>query len=129
MKNILSILPRWFPALFVMLVIFAISSQPEDRLPNFLSWDTSVKKTSHMIGYGLLALSYLHYLKYNQKYYWLAWLACVFYAATDEFHQAFIPGRSSTFFDVLIFDNIGAILALWYHSRYWRRNENDLNQT
>jgi len=129
MKNIPSILPRWFPALLVMLVIFAISSQPGDKLPDLLNWNTIVKKTSHVIGYALLAGSYLHYLKYDQKYHWLAWLACVVYAATDEFHQSFIPGRSATVVDVVIFDNLGAILALWYHSSYSRSEDNDLNQT
>ena len=75
MKKFLSIVPRWFPALLIMLVIFAFSSQPGDNLPDFLGWDYFVKKAGHMIGYGLLALSYFHLLKYDQKTI-LAGLAC-----------------------------------------------------
>lgn len=31
----------------------------------------------------------------------LTWILCVIYAASDEYHQAFIPGRSSDWRDVL----------------------------
>ena len=43
------------------------------------------------------------------------------YAATDEFHQAFMPGRSSSVFDVVIFDNLGTIFALWCHARFFQK--------
>ncbi len=98
MKKFLSILPRWLPALFFMTVIFIFSSQPGDNLPNFLSWDYVVKKMGHAIGYGLLALSYLHFFKYDKK----AILAClvlaVLFSATDEFHQSFVPGRHRIYY-------------------------------
>jgi VanZ family protein len=112
MKKILSIVPRWLPAFFFMTVIFAFSSQPSDDLPSFASWDRVIKKMGHAIGYGLLALSYFHFLKYDKKRYWLAWLMAVAFSATDEFHQSFMPGRHATITDVLIFDNLGAATAL-----------------
>ena len=115
MKKILSIVPRWFPALLMMLLIFAISAQPGDNLPDFLDWDYFVKKMSHAIGYGLLALSYFHLLKRDKKQYWLAWFMAVMFSATDEFHQSFVPGRHASAFDVLIFDNIGAAFVLWLY--------------
>ena len=118
MKKFLSIVPRWFPALFIMLVIFAFSSQPGDNLPNFLSWDFVIKKMAHAIGYGLLALSYFHFFKYDNKKYWLAWILAVAFSATDEFHQSFVSGRHASILDVLIFDNLGAMIALWLHSRF-----------
>ncbi len=123
MKKFLSIVPRWFPAFIVMLVIFVFSSEPEDALPNFLGWNYFVMKTSHAIGYGLLALSYFHFLKYDKKQYWLAWLMALAYAATDEFHQSFVPGRYASAFDVVIFDNFGAVFGLWLYfiSRSLRR--------
>lgn len=31
----------------------------------------------------------------------LTWVLCVIYAASDEYHQAFVPGRSSDWRDVL----------------------------
>ena len=98
MRKILSIVPRWFPALCIMLVIFIFSSQPKDSLPDFLGWDYIVKKISHAIGYGLLALSYFHLLKYSTKQYWLAWLLALLYAATYEFHQSFVPGLTTLAF-------------------------------
>jgi VanZ family protein len=114
-KKFLSIVPRWLPAFFLMVVIFAFSSQPGDKLPNFLSWDYVIKKTGHAIGYGFLALSYFHFLKYDGKYYWLAWLLALFFSATDEFHQSFVPGRHASAFDVLVFDNLGAMVVLWLY--------------
>lgn len=122
MKNFISIVPRWFPALGMMLVIYAFSSQPGDTLPDFFGWDYVVKKLSHAIGYGLLALSYFHLLKYNKKQYWLAWLMALAYAATDEFHQSFVAGRHASIYDVLLFDNLGAAIALWSHFTYWRKH-------
>ncbi len=122
MKKIFSIVPRWFPALLMMMIIFAFSAQPKDDLPNLLGWDYFVKKAGHMIGYGLLAVSYCHWLNYDKKHYWLAWLMTLLYAATDEFHQSFVPGRGASVFDVLIFDNLGAVLALWLYSISRLRN-------
>lgn len=119
------IVHRWFPALIVMLVIFAFSSQPSYSLPSFSGWDSLAKKGGHFIGYGLLALSYLHAFKYDRKRIWLAWLLSVLYAATDEFHQSFVPGRNASIFDVLIFDNLGAVFALWFYSHYWSRHETE----
>ncbi len=115
MKKILPIVPRWLPALFFMVVIFLFSSQPGDNLPDFLDWDYVVKKTSHAIGYGLLALSYFHFFKYDNKKYWLAWLLALIFSATDEFHQSFVPGRHVSITDALIFDNLGAAMALWLY--------------
>jgi VanZ family protein len=115
MKNFLSIVPRWLPALVIMIVIFVFSSQPGDKLPNFLDWDHVIKKMGHSTGYGLLALSYFHYFRYERKRYWLAWLLAVIFSATDEFHQSFVPGRHASVFDVLVFDNFGAACALWLY--------------
>ena len=115
MKKLLLILPRWLPALFLMVVIFIFSSQPSDNLPDFLNWDYVVKKSGHAIGYGLLALSYLHYFNYDKKRYWLAWLLAVLFSATDEFHQSFVPGRHPSIIDMLVFDNLGATVALWLY--------------
>jgi VanZ family protein len=125
MKKFLSIVPRWFPALFIMIVIFVFSSQPGDNLPSFRGWDYLIKKLGHAIGYGLLALSYFHLLKYNKNQLWLAWLMALAYAASDEFHQSFVPGRNSSIVDVLIFDNIGTLIMLGLYFMFWRKNEKD----
>ena len=126
MKKFLSIVPRWFPALLLMSVIFAFSSQPGDDLPSFYDWDYFIKKSSHMIGYGMLALSYFHFLKYDKKQYWLAWLMAVLYAATDEYHQSFVSGRGPSVIDVFVFDGIGALIALWLYFRFWSKYESEI---
>jgi len=125
MKRYLSILPRWLTAVLLMLIIFLVSSRTSSELPNFRGWDYFIKKSSHAIGYGLLALSYLHALGHKEKNYWLAWLFAILYAATDEIHQSFVPGRTPRVTDVLIFDNFGAMIALCTHFWYQRKKNQE----
>lgn len=123
MNKILDIVPRWVSALVLMAIIFAFSSRTGDDLPDFGGWDYFVKKGAHAIGYGLLALSYLRAL--GGRKYLLTWLLAVLYSATDEFHQSFVPGRSATIIDVLVFDNLGAALALFLHAGWAKKNGRD----
>jgi VanZ family protein len=102
----------WLPALAVMLVIFGFSSIPSREMPNFGLWDLVVKKGSHMLGYGLLALACWYGLGFEKRLWWLALVLAVLYALTDEFHQSFVPGRHPSWLDVLGFDGGGAALAL-----------------
>lgn len=128
MKKLPSILPRWLPAVVMMILIFTFSQQPAERLPHFFNWDFFVKKAGHVAGYGLLALSYLHFFNYDKKRYWLSWLLAFLFSAMDEFHQSFTPGRNASIYDILIFDNLGAALALssFY---FYRRNYEKENQS
>ncbi len=96
-----------------MLVIFVFSAQPSESLPDFNRLDRLVKKGGHMLGYGLLAASYWRGLGWDGRRRRLAWLFAVLYALTDEFHQSFVPGRNASLWDVLAFDNAGALLGLW----------------
>ena len=113
MKKILDIVPRWFPAFLMMAIIFAFSSRAKDELPNFQDWEYFVKKSSHFLVYGLLALSYIRALP--KRNYFLVWILAILYALSDEFHQSFVPGRTSSLVDVFVFDNLGAIVALVLH--------------
>lgn len=124
MKPLKSILPRWLPALTLMLVIFLFSSRSSNELPNYGSWDYFVKKSAHAVGYGLLSLSYLHALP--KKNYFLAWILALLYSTTDEFHQSFVPGRSPSLIDVFVFDNIGAMIALLIYARWSSRVETNV---
>jgi len=94
-----------------MLVIFAFSSIPSKEMPNFSWADLIVKKGGHMLGYGLLALSYAYGLRWDKKRWWLPWLLAILFAITDEIHQSFVPGRHPSILDVGI-DGTGAGLAL-----------------
>ena len=71
-----------------------------------------------MIGYALLAAAYWRALKFRQEKWWLAWCFAVLYAVTDELHQSFVPGRHPSVWDVLIFDNLGALVSLWLLRAY-----------
>jgi VanZ family protein len=110
------IVHRWLPVLLMMLLIFWFSSQPSEQLPYFDRADRIVKKGSHMIGYGILAISYWHVFGYRTDRRWFAWLLAVLYAVTDEFHQSFVAGRNASVWDVVIFDNLGALISLWLGS-------------
>ncbi|HEU0293296.1 MAG TPA: VanZ family protein [Anaerolineales bacterium] len=117
------IVPRWLPAFLMMSLIFFFSSQPSDALPIFGAVDAIVKKSSHMIGYALLALSYWFALGMGDKRLGLAWFLSIMYAVTDEYHQSFVPGRTASVWDVVIFDNLGALFMLWWAHQYFRRKQ------
>jgi VanZ family protein len=112
-----NLLKRWIPALVMMSVIFVFSAQPSENLPKFDLLDKVVKKGGHIIGYGLLGLAYLYAMGFNRKRYSIAWLLAILYAITDEFHQSLVSSRHPSVWDVVVFDNLGAIAALYLHYR------------
>lgn len=104
---------RWIPLILIMTVIFVFSSIPGTTMPSFGLIDLIVKKGSHMVGYGLLALSYLFGVgKYDFKSQRIAIIIAVLYALTDEWHQTYVVGRFGSFWDVGI-DGFGSIVAIW----------------
>ncbi|MGZ9167157.1 MAG: VanZ family protein, partial [Anaerolineales bacterium] len=105
-------------ALLIMLIIFLFSAQPGSELPVFDWIDAIIKKGGHVIGYGLLAYFYWRALDFRKAKGWLVWLLTVLYALTDEFHQSFVPGRHASLWDVIIFDNLGALISLWLVNYY-----------
>lgn len=109
----------------MMVAVFTFSSIPSEEMPSFGLVDFLVKKGGHALGYGLLALAYLHGLKgENEKVFprqlYIAWFLATLYSATDEFHQSFVPGRHPAVSDVMV-DSFGAAAALWLASRYHRQ--------
>lgn len=76
-----------------------------------------VRKAAHMTEYFLLALSLqLPLAAWCSKHLTkkirilIGFAATVLFAALDEFHQSFVPGRSGNFTDVCI-DSTGALIA------------------
>ena len=122
MSKVIRILPRWLPALSVMLIIFYFSSQPSTELPNFGLLDYLFKKGGHVTIYAVLALSLWYALDWKLDRRALAWLIAIVYAATDEFLQTFTAGRHPSMWDVVIFDNAGALLSLWVVS-WWKKRK------
>jgi len=111
---------RWAPALGMMSLIFLASATPGSRLPDFGALDLLVKKGGHAIGYALLGLSYFYALpsRLSTPYRVVtALLMAVLFSLSDEFHQSFVEGRTSTLRDVLI-DTGGASLALFAAALY-----------
>lgn len=74
-----------------------------------------------MLGYAFLALAYWRALNFQRQRLWLAWSLAVLYAMTDEWHQSFVPGRTASVWDVLVFDNLGALMALSLAGMYEKR--------
>jgi VanZ family protein len=76
-----------------------------------------LRKSGHFFGYGFLALTWLRaWRKTFPRALWLAHavLALVgtaFIASSDEFHQSFLPNRTSSVWDVLL-DCTGAFVLL-----------------
>jgi hypothetical protein len=117
-NNVKAWLWRWLPALVMMTLIFLASSRTKSQLPNFGRWDLLGKKGGHALGYALLGAAYLWGLAAGRRPGWrlavLALAGAALYAVTDEFHQRFVSGRTSSPVDVLI-DTCGAAagLAAW----------------
>jgi VanZ family protein len=77
-----------------------------------------VRKCAHVSEYAILALLFLRaaVLITNLKrsipiLCVTVWVACLFVAAADEFHQTFVASRGASVRDIMI-DNGGAILGL-----------------
>ncbi len=111
---------RWGPAILMMGIIFAASSVPGENLPNLGRFDFDLKKGGHMLGYAMLAASYLRALAgegISTRRHWVAAILLAgIYAVTDEFHQSFTPGRTATPVDVLI-DTAGAAIGIFIYLR------------
>lgn len=78
-----------------------------------------VRKAAHMAEFGVLAALALYWLSSfllpYKKHCVLAVLIAACYAASDEFHQRFVPGRSGELRDVMI-DTAGAVLGILFLS-------------
>jgi len=127
----------WLPPLLWLGVIFLgstdlMSAEHTSRfIGPFLRWlkpDISpetlasihfiVRKCAHLGEYAILALLLLRAAIFTTNLkrslailYVSVWVACLFVATTDEFHQAFVASRSALATDIMI-DSGGAILGL-----------------
>jgi VanZ family protein len=120
---------RWGPAVLIMGFIFFASATPASDLPKFGNWDFLLKKGGHMFGYALLAWAYLHALGGKgmlRTQLFLSLVLATLYACSDEWHQGFTPGRTSSITDVFI-DTAGAIVGLG--ASYLVRGRLALNKT
>lgn len=111
------LLRRYLPPLALMGLIFYLSAQP-DLSTHLGVWDTILRKTAHMIEYGLLW--WLWWRALGSRHAGAAAAIALLYAATDEFHQHFVTGRHGTPVDVAI-DAVGVAVAMAMVERARRR--------
>jgi VanZ family protein len=79
-----------------------------------------LRKTGHVVGYGMLSLLLLrgwratfHYVRrLLLRAALLSWLGTAFVAAMDEWHQSYIPSRTGTVWDVLLDSTAGLAFLL-----------------
>lgn len=107
---------RWALVILWMGVIFWFSAQPKEAL-NF-GQSTLVSKLAHVTEYAILGwlVQWARGGRTLRRVWWQSWLIAVLYAATDELHQSFTPGRTPTVTDVII-DSFGAAIGLAIASR------------
>lgn len=110
----------WLPVAAWMGLIFYLSAQPDfDFLPEEWTVDP-VSLLAHFGEYAILAAllwrAARHSVSLSRRPALFVMLVAVLYAATDEFHQAFVPGRVSDIRDWLV-DGWGAMVVLWLLTR------------
>jgi VanZ family protein len=109
---------RWLPALGWAAIIFVLSSQP--KLPELPLRFEGQDKLLHAGTFGVLALLCSYGLAFPLgRRALLAAAIAVVYGASDELHQAFVPGRSADVLD-LVADAAGGLFAVAVLER-WRR--------
>jgi VanZ family protein len=87
---------------------------------DFLVFHHYLRKTGHVLGYGVLSLLLLRgwraTLGCAQAWWWrtalLAWVGTALVAAMDEWHQTFIPSRKGNPWDVLLDSAAGLVFLL-----------------
>lgn len=110
------IVKYWLPPVLWGTVIFSFSSLPTIHTTTFFLGDFILKKTAHLMEYGIFATLFYRALVASKvdskKALWLSVLAAFLYGVSDEFHQSFTPGREPTLRDVLI-DTTGASIFIF----------------
>lgn len=97
-------------------------------LYDFLVFHHYLRKTGHVVGYGMLALLLLRgwraTLGYSRDLLMrasiLSWIGTAFVASMDEWHQSFIPSRTGTIRDVIL-DSIAGLVFLSLAYAWLRR--------
>ena len=136
-RNGLTVLFSWFLVFIWLVVIFYLSAQPAADSSNLskkvtkviieiipldsevsttenliAKLEPSIRKLGHFSEYFVLGLLVANAFRvsgvFGLKGFIYSLLFCILYAVSDEFHQYFVPGRSTEFSDIVI-DTIGSI--------------------
>lgn len=107
----------WLPVLVWAYIIFLFSSRPTGMASEIHWEDFIIKKTAHIIEYGVLSLVVYRASRSEgvskKKAGIYSIIFSIFYGFTDEFHQSFTPGREPRLRDTF-FDTIGASFAIYF---------------
>jgi len=85
--------------------------------------DFILRKMAHVFEFAVLTRLGIranqHSWPTRKMAHWVLWSAAfsLLYAASDEYHQSFVPGRGPSVLDVMI-DSVGIALASWF---FWFR--------
>ena len=100
------VLSAWLPVVAWAALIFTLSSIP-DLGTGLGGWDLVLRKLAHAAEFAILGILLLRALERPVA----AFLLGTAYAASDELHQAFVPGRLGSPLDVVI-DAIGVAVGI-----------------
>ena len=117
---------RWLIVVMWCIMIFNFTASPTSTSANtgkIITQETNlpknevkqinivVRKNAHVLVFGILAL--LLWWSNNKKRhsFIIAWFLTTAYAATDEFHQLYVPNRTASVDDVVL-DSFGAFITL-----------------
>lgn len=143
MKKRLPSILRYIPMIIMMCVIFIYSNMPASEsaeisdslveriiiIVEHISGKTiqystaefmcyAIRKIAHFTEYTILSITacfaFIQSNAAKRKNYYLCWLISALYAASDEIHQMFVPGRSARLTDVVI-DSAGALLGTFLY--------------
>jgi len=120
-RKLLFHLSLWVPPVIWALVIFLFSSLTVTPTTEIYWKDFIIKKTAHIVEYGVFAVLLYRALrgsgveKLNAAL--ISILIAVVYGATDEVHQSFTPGREPKIRDV-VFDTLGAVSGVFVGKKY-----------
>jgi VanZ family protein len=98
----------WLPVVAWAALIFTLSSIP-DLGTGLGGWDLALRKAAHVAEYGVLgALLFRALSLAGQPFHAAstvarAWLIGAAYAASDELHQHFVPGRQASALDLVFY--------------------------
>ena len=107
-------LSLWLPVVAWAGLIFVLSSIP-DLGTGLGTWDLVLRKIAHAAEYAVLGFLLLRALGRESA----ALAVGIAYAASDELHQHFVPGRQGSPLDVLL-DSVGVAVGV-YAVRTFRR--------
>jgi len=100
---------NWLLVVLWAIVIFTFSSIGQIKVAEFFFWDFILKKSAHITEYAIL---FILIFRATGKNYALTFILTLLYAVSDEFHQSFVPGRTTSFLDIG-YDSVGAFIGAY----------------